>query len=304
MRDKYSVIVVTYNRLMLLKECISCILNQSYEVSQIIIINNASTDGTTEYLKTLKDNRFLIVNEESNLGGAGGFYEGLKVASTTDNDWVLIIDDDAMISSEYIERIDNFHRNNKDVLAFSGTVKTDNIIITDHRRRIIKKYAKGEIPVPLSEYDGEFFSYDLSTFCGLIIKKEVISKIGLPRRDFFIQYDDTEYCMRIRKLTPIINVNLAILTHKTTMLTENGDHNSRWNWKIYYGTRNKVYSCFNHGFKLVILNYIFRIICGSIKDFLNPRISKKVSIYNMNMIFHAVFCGLVGKLGCNQKYLP
>lgn len=304
MNDKYAVVVVTYNRLSLLKECVRCILKQSLEVNQIIIINNASTDGTEDYLKSLDPEKFLVINEKINLGGAGGFYEGISASLKTDNDWILIIDDDAMISQNYIETIKVYSDLHKDIKAFSGTVKTEGKIITDHRRRMITSKGLGEIAVPQSDYYKETFEYDLSTFCGLLVSKDIVESIGLPRLDFFIQYDDTEYCMRIRKLTKIINVNAAALNHKTTMLIENTNHKTKWNWKIYYGTRNKIYSCFKHGYRRVIASYIVRIIGGSIKDYLNPRIPKDVSKYNMQMIFRSVYCGLIGKLGKDNRYLP
>ena len=268
------------------------------------MINNASTDGTKEYLESINNEKFLIVNEQTNLGGAGGFYEGIKIASQTKNDWILVIDDDAMISSDYIELINKCHELDTDVMAFSGTVKTDGKIITEHRRRMITSKCVGEVHVAESEYTNETFAYDLSTFCGLVIKRNVIDMIGLPRLDFFIQYDDTEYSMRIRKLTKIVNVNTAILNHKTTLITENKKVREKWNWKIYYGTRNKIYSCIKHGYKLIIANYIIRVLGGAIKDFINPHIPKEVSKYNIRMIWSAVRCGMIGNLGKDNRYLP
>lgn len=80
--EKVIAVIVTYNRIKLLKECLNAVLSQTYKVHKIVLIDNASTDGTAdlfikggEYDKDVIDYRRM----ETNLGGAGGFYEGIKI---------------------------------------------------------------------------------------------------------------------------------------------------------------------------------------------------------------------------------
>ena len=56
---KINCVIVTYNRLSLLKECISALKNQTYKINKIYIINNNSTDGTSDYLQET-DCRFSV----------------------------------------------------------------------------------------------------------------------------------------------------------------------------------------------------------------------------------------------------
>ena len=77
---KLGVVIVTYNRLELLKECIYNCINQSYKFNKIIIVNNASSDGTEEYLRHLTYDNVVIVTSKENFGGAGGYYLGVKEA--------------------------------------------------------------------------------------------------------------------------------------------------------------------------------------------------------------------------------
>src|SRR5574344_1347094 len=104
---KLGVVITTYNRINLLKACREACINQTYKFEKIIIVNNASTDNTFEYLEDLnkKNKNILIINSEKNLGGAGGFYLGLKNAIKEDIDYILIIDDDAILNQDYNERI-------------------------------------------------------------------------------------------------------------------------------------------------------------------------------------------------------
>ncbi|MCX7697952.1 MAG: glycosyltransferase [Candidatus Goldbacteria bacterium] len=75
-KEKIAVIVVTYNRKELLRRCINAILKQTYKVDKIIVIDNASTDGTEEMMtKTYYRNKKIdYVRLDKNIGGAGGFH--------------------------------------------------------------------------------------------------------------------------------------------------------------------------------------------------------------------------------------
>ena len=90
-------IVVTYNRRNLLKDCIEALLKQNYKKQEILIIDNASTDGTKEYIDNLIDNKKVFYfNTGANLGGAGGFNYGVREALKRNYDYVWLMDDDTI----------------------------------------------------------------------------------------------------------------------------------------------------------------------------------------------------------------
>ena len=94
-------VVVTYNRLKLLKRNIAC-LRQNVPVSSIVVVNNGSTDGTAEWLKTQDD---LVVLEQENVGGAGGFYTGIEHAYRMGAEWVWCMDDDVFPRADCLEKL-------------------------------------------------------------------------------------------------------------------------------------------------------------------------------------------------------
>ena len=157
---KFGAIIVTYNRKSLLEECLSCVLGQSLPFFQICVVDNCSTDGTGEYLDQLSarlaasspEGGFFVFHLPENRGGAGGFAFGLEKMAESSCDWILIIDDDAMISRTYMERIQAAILKN-DFLAYSGTVKTDGRIDTSHRRRIASPLFMTYRPVPEAAYE-------------------------------------------------------------------------------------------------------------------------------------------------------
>ena len=92
---KIAAVVVTYNRKEYLLNNISHLLNQENNNLDIIIIDNASTDGTKDAIEEfIINNQVIYVNTGMNLGGAGGFNYGIKFAYELNYDYIWIMDDD------------------------------------------------------------------------------------------------------------------------------------------------------------------------------------------------------------------
>ena len=87
---KVIAVVVTYNRLELLKRNISC-LRRNRPLDTILVVNNGSTDGTAQWLAT--QSGLHVINQE-NVGGSGGFYTGIREAFLQEADWIWCMDDD------------------------------------------------------------------------------------------------------------------------------------------------------------------------------------------------------------------
>ncbi len=250
---KYTVVIVTHNREQLLRECIDCVRNQSIPPDSIIIVNNASTDNTKTYLNVLRtqDKIFDIIDLSQNLGGAGGFARGITRALGKNVDCVLLIDDDAIIIREYMERILEKRQQHPKYKAFAGTVKIDNIIDTSHRRNLSQIGLMSK-KCDKRKYEKDCFLCDIASFCGMVIDTNLIRKIGLPHKEYFIWYDDTEYSLRIHEYSRFLVVTKAELNHKTELNTNL--YPRRYDWKEYYAIRNRLLMVKEHG------NFIDRIV--------------------------------------------
>lgn len=250
---KYATIIVTYNRKHLLRECVDHAANQTICPNSIIIVDNASTDGTRNYLEELKKESEIydIIELSENLGGAGGFAKGIERALEKNVDCVLIIDDDAIIAIDYMEQILKARCLNPKYRAFAGTLKTNGKIDTFHRRNLLKagllsKNCKEQ------EYSKPCFACDIVSFCGMVVDIEIIKQIGLPHAEYFIWYDDTEYSLRINQYSRFLVVTQAQLNHKTKQ--DIATYPRRYDWKDYYAIRNRILMVKEHG------NMIDRVI--------------------------------------------
>lgn len=235
-----AVVIVTYNRVELLKECLACVCGQTIPFSRVIVVDNHSTDGTAEFLAARED--LDVIWELENLGGAGGFYDGLQRASQVEYDWVLIIDDDAMIAPDYMEKLLDYANAHTGIYGLAGKVVTEGHIDVSHRRRIINRLLYVESNVASEEYQKESFSCDAATFCGLLLQGQKMREIGLPQKGYFLWYDDIEYCLRLQECGGVTVVPAAVLHHKTVlskegMVTKGVLH--RIGWRQYYGYRNR-----------------------------------------------------------------
>ena len=247
---KYSIVIVTYNRCSLLKECVACAMQQTQAASHIIIIDNASTDETDDYLKNLNLAGLVHYRMGKNTGGAGGFYEGLRRAHALGDEAHIIIDDDAMLDKDFARILCEKAQQNPDIKAFAGSVYTDGKVVCDHRQHMKRPGYRMEKILP-SEYEKPYFYCDTASFCGLMIRDSVIEQIGLPQKAYFIWYDDTEYCVRIRKISQIMTVPAARLNHKVSQTAKTWPRH--YTWKDYYGIRNRIHMVRTHG---TVLDYM------------------------------------------------
>ena len=174
---------------------------------------------------------------------------------------------------------------------------TDGKIQGEHRKHLKKGFKC--LDSKEEEYKKEYFDYELSTFCGLYISMEIIKEIGLPEKDFFIWFDDTEYSLRILKYSKIRNINTAILNHKTKLVA-----NAGFSWKSYYGLRNQIVIIKKYYSKLDLIKNIFKMKKMIIGGKILAKIRKN-DYYNKisKMYKDALRDGLKEKLGKNSQYL-
>jgi len=236
-------VVVTYNRKELLLECLSALLKQTRPVQAIYIIDNYSTDGTSQMLMKMRyisqlppedisqpwenqsevnnlvDSKTVTiyyVRMNSNIGGAGGFYEGVKRAYQKGYDWLWLMDDDAEPRSDALKELANYFGDDK-ISALAGTVTLpDGSICFSHRGTIdfSETFPLLQKPLKPGNYNKPYVDIDMASFVGILINRKAIEKVGYPKKEFFIHHDDVEYCIRLRQVGRILLIPSSIIVHK------------------------------------------------------------------------------------------
>lgn len=200
-KKSVAAVVVTYNRKQLLLECLDCLeaqdlarLGDSYELS-VIVVDNASTDGTEEALEPyVTSGRISYFNTGENLGGAGGFNFGMRWAAEAGYAFVWVMDDDCFPEPVALEKLLDADRLLQGEYGWLSSVAlwTDGRECRMNRPKIKKNFYDH---IELLR-DGVLLA-EQATFVSLFLKAETIRAVGLPVKEFFIWGDDIEYTRRI-----------------------------------------------------------------------------------------------------------
>ena len=237
---KIIAIIVTYNRLELLKQSIDAVLAQTVKPESLIVIDNNSTDGTKEFLDNFKDDALKAIHLEENIGGAGGFSYGIKMAVREGCDWVWIMDDDTIPERNALEELTYVAQKNPDAGYLSSrALWTDGDMHVMNcqwmpNKKVINKNTPIDTPLRIKS----------ASFVSLMINAKAIMEVGLPYKEFFIWCDDSEYTSRIFEAGyPCYYVGKSVVIHKTATnyMPSLADAPKETAWKFYYNMRNNVF---------------------------------------------------------------
>lgn len=239
-----AAVVVTYNRLPLLKKCITALQTQTCAPAIILVVNNASTDDTRAYLDEMVSkhpDRICVTHLAENTGGAGGFCEGLRLAPANGADWVWMMDDDAEPHPDALEQLAKVADNPANVygsLAVRGDDTSWTTTLLDNSTPRIVESAE-QVP--------DEARVQSLPFLGFMIHRELVQRIGLPDTGYFIAADDIEYCMRAERAgAKLIIAGQSRIEHPKSDRYEAhlpGRHLICLRlppWKRYYDTRNRL----------------------------------------------------------------
>ena len=243
---KIIAVVVTYNRLELLKRNIAC-LRANRPLDAIVVVNNGSTDGTTAWLASEPG---LHVVNQANVGGSGGFYTGIREACRLDADWIWCMDDDVFPRPDCLENLlRHVGRSDVGMLAprrlMEGKVYTNDFQALDLTCPFASLY-KGKLSKMQVDAPTEICG---TAFEGPFIRREVVEKIGLPKKELFIFCDDTDYCIRtVQAGYKIMYIPEALMDKEKFFSKDTWvERNKKKKWKRFYQVRNSAYLNHHYG---------------------------------------------------------
>jgi len=275
---KIAIVVLNYNGLTNTLECLDSLkrLEKNNYVIELIVVDNASSDGSAEALSKLKDISFI--SSEKNLGFCGGNNLGIKRALQRKADWILILNNDTIVDENLTNNLLK-DAGNADIISpkiyFAPGYEF-------HKNRYKKSelgkviwYAGADIDwqniigthTGVDEVDTGQFSkkreITLATGAGMFIKSEVLEKIGSFNEKYFLYLEDMDFCVRAKRAGfKIVFQPEAILWHKNAAST--GGSGSKL--QDYYITRNRLL----FAMKYASLRTKLALIKQIIKESTNP----------------------------------
>ena len=231
-------VVVAYNRRELLAEVLAGLHAQSRTVDAIVVVDNASTDGSADVARTKAPNATLIELSE-NTGGAGGFAVGMAAAvSRHSPDWIWVMDDDTVPEpgalAGLLAAIDGYP--GRELVAVgSRVVWTDG---SEHpmntpRPNPFASGAEKRAAAAVRSRPARSLSFVSSMY-----RADAVASEGYPIVDYFLWNDDFEFSARLLRRGRGLSVDNSVVVHKTKALASTDvDPGPRFRLEV----RNKIW---------------------------------------------------------------
>jgi GT2 family glycosyltransferase len=276
---KISIIIVNWNGLALLKECLQSLTTQSFQDFEIILVDNGSSDGSVEWIqRNYPSVRLLCL--ESNVGFSAGNNAGVRVAY---GEYIVLLNNDTEVERDWLNALYARISSDENIAACDSKV-----LFYDRPEKIWASGADYTIAGSVqSRWSGGIDSKDnqsaedvfIAIACAAIYRRAVIDRIGLFDEDYFAGYEDVDWSFRAHLAGyRIINEPAAIVYHR---VSATHIHNSSI---FVYNSQKNVSMTFikNMPVKLILkyfpLQLIYNIGCliyyakiGKLKAFLRAK---------------------------------
>lgn len=242
-KPKVSIVVLNYNNPNDTIECINSLMKNNYRNFDVILIDNGSTDNSVELLNSIKYKNLFFIQNEQNLGFAGGCNIGIRHALQNGAKYILLLNNDTVVKGDFLNSLIEQALKYPDAGAIGPK-----IYFYDEPDKIW--FAGGYIDW---KYDGAHTGYGKKdaekystaksvgfiTGCAMLIKNEVIEKVGLLDTSFFAYQEDVDFCVRVRKARyTCIYLPYPAVWHRGGKTSKK--HGRMSPFHRYLGTRNKL----------------------------------------------------------------
>ncbi len=249
--ESVAVVIVTFNRADLLTRMLDGLAAQTRVPDAVFVVDNASTDHTREILTARREHPGLplhVTHSEENLGGAGGFRLGVRLAYDAGHDRIWLVDDDVVPATDCLEVL--LSADEPCVAAIREDVRgqlvekaaldfdlSNPLAIRPKRTSVEDTYAdRKDMP--------ERVELQNVSFEGFMFRREVVDTIGLPDASYFIFYDDVDFAVRARRAGyRIWGMRDAVLVRQL----EFDQQHALDTWKGFYMFRNLFVVHFRYG---------------------------------------------------------
>lgn len=260
-----SIIIVNYNTLNFVRNCIESIINKTKDIDyEIIIVDNASTDGSKEYF--IEDFRVKYIYSEKNLGFGLANNEGIKVATGRN---IFLLNPDTLLLNNAIKILSNFLDENPQIGCCGGNLYNNDMQPIHSYSMMLPSYIWeinllcGGIIEKMIWGKNAQFNYTgqprkVGYICGadMMLKFDTLKQVGYFSDKFFLYYEDTELSYRIKQAGyEIVSLPDAKIQHLVGKSLGGKDFNKTRIQFVEDGLTS-FYSLHSHGISNKLLKYL------------------------------------------------
>jgi rhamnopyranosyl-N-acetylglucosaminyl-diphospho-decaprenol beta-1,3/1,4-galactofuranosyltransferase len=223
--------LLTRNRVELLRKAVRAVLEQQTPVDEVIVVDNASDDGTPEVLAA-EFPQVRVVALPENQGATGGFYEAIAAGLRTGADWLWLLDDDCFARpdalTQLLEALRRLDGGPAPAVLSSRVEWRDGnphpmnlpVIRPDDGQELAEALHHGLLPIRAASW------------VSLFLSREAVERAGMPLRQFFYQADDIEYTARILRDARGYYVPRSVVEHSTPTKHTAVDDDHRFHYHV------------------------------------------------------------------------
>jgi rhamnopyranosyl-N-acetylglucosaminyl-diphospho-decaprenol beta-1,3/1,4-galactofuranosyltransferase len=231
-------VVVTYNRAGLLRECLDGLAAQTRGVDGVVVIDNASEDGSGDVARAHPIGADVITLSR-NVGGAGGFAAGMaRALDRHEPDWVWLMDDDTIPKSAALRELvaaTSTYPGRLSVVSSTAVWSDGRVHPMNISRRRVRSTRRD---LDWAELVGGR-PVRTASFVSIMMAAPECRRLGLPLADYFIWGDDTEYSGRLLREGAGVQISGSVVEHRTRMF---GSWQSDPGERFYFEVRNKIWA--------------------------------------------------------------
>jgi len=288
-----SVVIINYNGKEYLDRCLGSVLSSNYPNFEVIFVDNASSDGSLEYVKKKlgRSPRLRIIRNERNVGFGEGNNIGLRASM---GEYVALLNSDTEVDSNWLKELVSIMNSNSSI----GIVQSK-LLRMDRPDRLS---SAGLLLLPFCGWtirrggdavdDGSFDYCDYICCCGngILIRRKIINEIGgLFDSTYFVFFDDVDLALRVwLRGYKIVLAPKSIVYHAHGRLVKGG----RYGKTEYLHYRNCI--------RMLIKNYSRRSVIKYLPLAMAAMLCQALIIWKESYLIHAFFRGILS----NLKFLP
>lgn len=197
------IIVVNWNGRDVTLECLASLQGVTYPNLRVVVVDNASTDGSTAAVRARYPDT-IVLEQPTNLRFAGGNNAGMRHALEHGAELLCLLNNDTTVHPEFLTHLVGrlqsapdigmvapkiYYENEPDLIWFAGGTMS---MWTGTMRHIgIRERDRGQFDEPRE--------IDYATGCCMLVRREVVERVGMLDESFFMYTEDADWCMRIRR---------------------------------------------------------------------------------------------------------
>lgn len=236
--SRVGVIVLCYNGIDLTMECLASLHHQDYPHLDILVVDNNSQDNTVEVVRQAYP-QVKVIAASQNLGYAAGNNLGMQVALQSGADLIFLVNNDTRLAPDCVTTLGRALEADSHIGVIGPMVHTWRSRVISSAGGMINWWQADAVNVGMGEPDrGQYpaRAVDFINGCGLMVTRRAIERVGMLDPQFFMYWEETDWCARIRRAGLTCRFEPAArMEHKASIETQELGPTT-----IYYMTRNRL----------------------------------------------------------------